>query len=176
MKKQIPITGLALMMFLFFNMGNVSAQYQLKTGVFGSGSSTASNTQYRIKGTAGQTFTGITDNSKYILQTGFWYGSGLVTDAIQTPIAMPQQYQLKQNYPNPFNPGTTIRYNLPRAADVRISIYNMSGRKVLTLVSGKQPAGEHSLYWDASGTASGIYFIKLESEEVVLVKKCLLIK
>ncbi|MCD6117454.1 T9SS type A sorting domain-containing protein [bacterium] len=132
--------------------------------------------QHQVKGTAGQTFTGITDNSKYILQAGFWYGSGLVTDAIQTPIVMLQQYQLKQNYPNPFNPGTTIRYNLPRAADVRISIYNMSGRKVQTLIRGRQPAGEHSLYWDASRTASGIYFIRMESAEAILVKKCVLVK
>ncbi len=79
------------------------------------------------------------------------------------PTASVRGFELAQNYPNPFNPKTVIRYQLPVAGNVELSIYNILGNKVAVLVSGKQKAGRHEVRWDASGFSSGIYFYRLET-------------
>ncbi len=71
------------------------------------------------------------------------------------------QFQLHQNHPNPFNPVTTIQYKLPHRSDVWITIYDLLGREVTTLVSEKQDAGYKSIQWDASNVASGMYFYQM---------------
>jgi len=90
------------------------------------------------------------------------HGSGVPTIASAKSKA-PQQWRLLQNYPNPFNPSTTIRYNILKPAQVKVSIYNLSGQLIETLVNAQQPAGEHRLLWRAEGRASGLYFYKLEA-------------
>jgi len=83
---------------------------------------------------------------------------------------------LKQNYPNPFNPATTIEYRLAEPGDVRVEVYSPGGQLVTTLVSGHQGAGEHSVVWDASSQAAGVYICKIsagdfsESIKMTLVK------
>ena len=76
-------------------------------------------------------------------------------------------FELFQNYPNPFNPVTTIRYTVGTHHDVPVlidlSIYNLSGQKVATLVSAKQSAGHYEVQWDASGMASGVYLYRLST-------------
>jgi len=89
---------------------------------------------------------------------------------------IPKKYALFPMYPNPFNPSTTISYQLPAVSKVELSIYNILGQKVAKLVSKKQQAGTYNIEWDASAFASGMYFIRLESEKFVKVRKCLLIK
>jgi hypothetical protein len=69
---------------------------------------------------------------------------------------------LKQNYPNPFNPKTMINYQLPVTNDVTLTIYNLLGEKIATLISENQHAGNHQVEWDATGFASGIYMVKLQ--------------
>jgi photosystem II stability/assembly factor-like uncharacterized protein len=81
---------------------------------------------------------------------------------------LPQQFALSQNYPNPFNPTTTILYSLPQAAQVKVSIYNMLGQRVVELANEVQPAGSHQVVWDARNSlrqhvASGVYFYRLEA-------------
>ncbi len=77
---------------------------------------------------------------------------------------IPLTFSLSQNYPNPFNPTTMINYQLPMTSEVDLSVYNILGQKVVTLVSQKQPAGKHQIEWDASGYASGVYFYRLRAE------------
>ncbi len=89
---------------------------------------------------------------------------------------MPQEYQLSQNYPNPFNPSTTIEYYLPEQADVNVTIYDALGNELDVLFSGSKSAGTHSLNWNASKYASGIYFYRLSSGKFNQVKKMLLLK
>ncbi len=94
---------------------------------------------------------------------------------------LPTQYELDQNYPNPFNPSTTLRYSLKKGGFVELSIYNILGRKVKTLVSGEQDAGSHDVFWDGrndSGdpVASGLYFYRLTAGDYVNTKKMLLVK
>jgi hypothetical protein len=92
-------------------------------------------------------------------------------------IGKPGKFQLHQNYPNPFNPSTLINYQLPMSSEVELSIYNLLGQKVATLVSEKQQAGQYQLEWHADGFASGLYFYRLQAGTgFVQTKKMLLIR
>ncbi len=88
----------------------------------------------------------------------------------------PKEYSLKQNYPNPFNPVTAIGYRLSAISQVDLSVYNMLGQKIKTLVSESQQAGEYKVEWDASDFASGIYYYHLIAGEFQSIKKMVLIK
>lgn len=94
---------------------------------------------------------------------------------------VPLAYTLEQNFPNPFNPSTTIRYALNKRSDVSLSIYNLLGQKVKTLVSGEQITGTYSVVWDGvtesgSGAASGVYLYQLRAGEYRASKKLLLLR
>jgi Secretion system C-terminal sorting domain len=95
---------------------------------------------------------------------------------------LPAEFVLKQNYPNPFNPTTMISYTIGSvktqpAVSVHLSIYNMLGQKVATLVNKKQQAGRYQVEWDASAFASGIYVYTLEAGmEFKQSKKLVLLK
>ncbi len=89
---------------------------------------------------------------------------------------LPSDYFLSPNYPNPFNASTTIRYALPEEAEVTIEIYDILGRKIEMLVSGKQPAGSHTIVWEAKNVPSGVYFYRIEAGEYSQTEKCVLLK
>ncbi len=89
----------------------------------------------------------------------------------------PGEFALYQNYPNPFNPVTNISYQLSQDCEVDLSIYNLQGQKITSLVTGRQPAGTYELTWDASRKAAGIYLYRLttslglhESRKLILLK------
>lgn len=93
----------------------------------------------------------------------------------------PRQFILFQNYPNPFNPETTIKYQLPRAANVKLEIFNLLGQRVATLVEKKQPAGYYAVPWngrDISGrhVASGVYLYRLQAGDFLKVRKLTLLR
>lgn len=89
----------------------------------------------------------------------------------------PKNFRLLQNYPNPFNPSTEIAFQLARDAQVSLTIYDMLGRKVQTLVNERRPAGFHITTFDATGLSSGVYFYRLESGSTLIdTKKMLLLK
>jgi hypothetical protein len=85
--------------------------------------------------------------------------------------SMPEQIALLGNYPNPFNPTTVIRYQLPTAADVRLSVYDLLGREVAVLAEGVREAGVHNVQFDAAGLSSGVYFYRMRAGEVVQTRK-----
>jgi hypothetical protein len=88
----------------------------------------------------------------------------------------PSEFALQQNYPNPFNPATIISYSLPGDGYVTLNVYNLLGQEVATLVSGVQPAGVHSVHFDAAGIPSGVYVYHLragtmgESRRMIIIK------
>jgi hypothetical protein len=90
--------------------------------------------------------------------------------------AIPTSFNLDQNYPNPFNPATTIKFSLPEAIYVTLSIYNALGQKVTELVNTNLEAGRYSYQWDASNLASGMYIYELRTNKFVSIKKMILIK
>lgn len=93
----------------------------------------------------------------------------LVNDKL---IELPSDFSLSQNYPNPFNLVTTISYQLPKPVMVNLSIYNVFGQLVETLVYEYNKPGYYSIKWNAGGIASGIYFLKLTAGEYSITRKC----
>ncbi len=89
---------------------------------------------------------------------------------------LPKEFALLQNYPNPFNPTTMIGYQLPVNSFVTLKIYDVLGRFVETLVSGRQEAGSHSLEFNGTNLKSGVYFYSIHTEKFSDVKKLMLVK
>ncbi len=75
---------------------------------------------------------------------------------------LPETPQLLQNYPNPFNPGTQIQFELPAKAHVVLTIYDLTGKEITTLIDDEIPAGPHRIRWRAAGVSTGVYFYKLK--------------
>lgn len=100
---------------------------------------------------------------------------------IEDLATVPFEPTLHPNYPNPFNPGTTIEYALNRASLVRLTIYNVLGQEIVTLVDGPQPAGAYTEQWDGTDrfhrpVASGVYFYRLSTDTFTRAKKMVLLK
>ncbi len=89
---------------------------------------------------------------------------------------LPAEFVLEQNYPNPFNPLTVIRYQLPVQSPVRLSVFNVLGQEVQTLVNEVQHAGFRQIEFDGTGLPSGIYFYKLQAGSYIATKRLLLMK
>jgi len=89
---------------------------------------------------------------------------------------LPIKTELTDAYPNPFNPSSTINYGLKNEGQVEIMVYDATGRLVEELVSGHQTAGYHSITWNASNQASGMYFAKMIAGDVVQTQKLVLLK
>jgi len=89
---------------------------------------------------------------------------------------LPNQFVLNQNYPNPFNPTTNITFTIPQSSDVKLEVFNTVGQRVITLVNGVRNAGTHTITFDASNLASGVYLYRLTSGNNVQINKMLLLK
>jgi hypothetical protein len=100
----------------------------------------------------------------------------MITSGISLSVCIPIEFGLSQNYPNPFNPKTTISYQLPKSAMVKLSIYNVACQLVEVLVSDHKNAGYHTVLWDAVNVSSGLYFYRIEAGKFTEVKKCVFIK
>jgi len=92
-----------------------------------------------------------------------------VTSVAGPEETLPDEFGLAQNFPNPFNPTTQIKYQLPVAVNVRITVYNLLGEKVRTLVDAEKPAGDHNVTWDGTNdrgrqVATGVYLYRLRAE------------
>ncbi len=101
---------------------------------------------------------------------------GVITSNEEEPSEKAVTLRLDQNYPNPFNPTTTISYNLETSSEVNLEVFDLMGRKVATLVNGRQSAGEQSVTFEASSLSSGIYIYRLTAGGSSLIKKMVLLK
>ncbi len=101
---------------------------------------------------------------------------------VKNSALLPKRFELSQNYPNPFNPSTIINYSLPSESKVKLQIFNTLGEEIATLVDETNNAGVHTLEWNASNLASGIYLYRISAESIsdskkfISVKKMLLLK
>jgi len=89
---------------------------------------------------------------------------------------LPDEFVLDQNQPNPFNPKTTIIFGLPHPCHVTLNVFNITGQKVTSLVDGYLGAGYHTVDWDGTDVASGIYFYRIQADEFVESRKMVLLK
>ncbi len=113
-------------------------------------------------------------NYNYIIENWLNYTPASIED--ETSSSILKRFQLFQNYPNPFNPITMINYQLPLASDVELSIYNLLGQKVATLVDRRQNAATYQVEWDADGFASGIYYYRIKTGEHQDIRKMVLLR
>ena len=103
------------------------------------------------------------------------------TDVVDDRLKLPAIIRLLQNYPNPFNPETVINFEVPALSNVRITIYDILGRQIETLVNQEHTAGQHSVKWDgkdAQGVPapSGVYVYRLQTDTFTHSKKMLLLR
>ena len=110
-------------------------------------------------------------NTQIVLKT-----ASLTVGVTENSQDIPTNYSLSQNYPNPFNPVTAIDFDLPEAGNVKLVVYDISGKEVNVMQNGILPAGKHKMYFNAGRLASGVYFYKLESGSFVSVKRMTVIK
>jgi len=105
-------------------------------------------------------------------------GSTQTFDAVEVEVGIPTAFDLSQNYPNPFNPTTRINFAIPTAANVTLEVFDISGQKIATLVSGFMNAGYHFVDMDAVkyGMSSGTYIYKIQADKFSSVKKMILVK
>ncbi|MEX0719103.1 MAG: T9SS type A sorting domain-containing protein, partial [Balneolaceae bacterium] len=89
---------------------------------------------------------------------------------------LPVSHRLYNNYPNPFNPTTQIKYDVAKASDVNIKVYDITGRLVQTLVDNRQASGTYTVSFDASGLSTGVYFYRIQAGSFMDVKQMMLIK
>jgi len=94
---------------------------------------------------------------------------------------LPNRYTLYQNYPNPFNPVTVIQYDLPEISKVKLTIYDLAGRQVRSLVNESQALGLKTIVWDArddmgNKIGAGVYIYQLKTDNYIDSKKMILVK
>ena len=100
-------------------------------------------------------------------------GSSAVDEQIS---GIPTEYNLSQNYPNPFNPSTSFTYSVKQAGDVQISVFDISGKEVKSLVDGFRSAGNYVVNFNAGDMASGIYYYRIITAEFTQTNKMILLK
>ena len=114
------------------------------------------------------------DSMNSIYQALKWFNIVLdVNESGSSPVA---EFALEQNYPNPFNPATTIKFSIPEASKVTLKIYDVLGREVRTLINDNREAGNHTINFDASGLASGMYIYRITAGNYTASKKMMLLK
>lgn len=99
-----------------------------------------------------------------------------VTTSVDRGSETVDRVELEQNYPNPFNPITQIRFNLPSNQATRLAVYDLAGREIAVLVDGVMSAGKHSVTFDATGLASGVYMVELMAEGQRVTRLMTLVK
>jgi hypothetical protein len=95
---------------------------------------------------------------------------------INKNLNVPDKYKLEQNYPNPFNPSTEINYQLAGTSNVKLVVYDMTGKEISILVNANLPAGNYKVDFNAANYSSGVYFYKLVTEKFSDTKKMILVK
>ena len=158
----IALTGLALDAHAFALRGSViGAGATPSNGIAGG--------TRRMLGTVGQSAVGASGGASNIVCHGFWCFGGSRVVAVEPPVegpALPTELAFGRPYPNPSRDQVRFELALPKSARVDLALYDLQGRRVLTVVDGELPAGYHHARWDGSGAGSvrggsGIYFARL---------------
>ena len=103
-------------------------------------------------------------------------GTDDISTSVEDEKELPDKIELFQNYPNPFNPDTRIHYEIKSKGKVRLSVYDLLGREVSVLVNSVQSAGRYDVTFEGNQLSSGIYFCRLQTKDIVITKKMMLLK
>jgi hypothetical protein len=112
----------------------------------------------------------------YRLKQTDFDGTFTYSDIINVDFAAPDKYDLSQNYPNPFNPSTKIKFSIPNAGLVNLSVYNLLGEKVAEIINQEMEIGYHEVEFNGANYSSGVYLFKINSADFSDVKKMMLMK
>ncbi len=115
-------------------------------------------------------------NYTYRLKQIDFDGTFTYSEEVNVEVELPLEYSLDQNYPNPFNPSTMIKYSIPEDGNVKLSVYNMLGEEVASIVNTTQKAGRYEVNFDASQLSSGVYVYRIEAANFTSSKKLMLTK
>lgn len=162
-----------------FDSRNGSTVYSTNTG--GGGNSTAAemiSILDDIDRNGSKEFVVGTRDGRVIAYSG---GTDVITSLSSNNELIPGEFNLYQNYPNPFNPSTVIQYSIPFTTNVKLTVYDILGREVITLINSEQQAGYYKLEWNGTNKfnniiSSGVYFYTLEAGDILLTKKMQFLK
>jgi len=156
MKKKSTTIPTVLILMLLFAPGAL-AQHVIG---FSGGSFEGVNASLTFS--AGEAVSGSFQNASIQISNSTLGGGSLQPTSVAEPDSeLPVVYRLRQNYPNPFNPSTTISYDLPKQASVRLEVYNTIGSRIAVLENATLEAGTHNITFDASRFSSGVYLYRL---------------
>lgn len=144
--------------------------------VVGSGGGKSANTNYQLMHTIGQPVIDVISNTAYSDEQGFWYSPWSFVTGVEDEALTPKVYRLDQNFPNPFNPVTTIGFALVEPSHVRLQVYDVSGKLVMTVIDREMDAGSHTIRLKAKDLASGVYFYRLIAGRFVKTKKMIVLR
>jgi hypothetical protein len=160
----------------------MQSSYRLETSTMGAAGAPGAGTAYRGKGTMAQpTPVGVGSADGKTLYAGFWSKHWILASVLEGESPGLLVNQLYQNFPNPFVGSTSISFSVMRESHVELEVFDIRGRKVVTLVSGAMPAGRHLARWDGRDEAGhsvspGVYFYRFRAGSYGSVKKLLVLK
>jgi Secretion system C-terminal sorting domain len=176
--KELHMIKLAFILALSLIMGggtmfSQSVEWSFSPSGFGF-SQSASTT---LISSVGEPFVGFSQIGCASVRSGSLFGNiAIVIGMTENKSQMPLDYTLYQNYPNPFNLSTTVRYDLPRATFVTLTIFDVLGRQISTIVEGEKPAGAYQVNVYVPNLSSGVYFYRLQARDYVKTKKFVLLR
>ena len=180
-----PIAFKWILFVLFFSIQPLGTQTSISWYSFNSGFARGSpslNNGVGLGSLLSQSVVGMISGGTTTIQSGFFGHSDTAFRRFLTNVqqniasTLPTEYALFQNYPNPFNPSTTIRFALPTETYVCVTVFNVLGQVVATLVDEKLPAGYHQVTWDTKNHPSGVYFYRLQTKDFTHTLKLLPMK
>jgi len=125
----------------------------------------------------GEPFVGFSRIGSTSIRSGSLFRNAvIVTGLRESNDQLPLKYALYQNYPNPFNPSTTVRYDLPKATFVTLTIFDLLGRQISTIVEEEKPAGTYQVNVYVPNLPSGVYFYRIQARDFVKTKKFVLLR
>ena len=124
----------------------------------------------------GEPFVGFSQIGCAFVHSGSLFGNIVIVIGMTENKSQLPEYALYQNYPNPFNLSTTVRYDLPRATFVTLTIFDVLGRQISTIVEGEKPAGAYQVNVYVPNLSSGVYFYRLQACDYVKTKKFVLLR
>lgn len=173
MKRSIFLITFSLMVLAVL-LSTASAQHRVDRYVFGLGGTEMKSANNHIIGTLGQTLIGVTKNTAHTNNIGFWYSVESVPVGIAPEAAIAVDMQLGQNYPNPVADQTVIPFTLAEGGTVRLTVMNVLGMEIRSVVDRFMEPGSYRVQIDARNLPGGYYFYRLEQGSQAIMKSLII--
>ncbi len=172
--KRGPVMLLAVV-FVVLPLADALCAPSVTQSVLANGGSEASGASHTLIGTIGQSAVGVVSGPSTIHEIGFWYQPGWILTEVDDDPFVNRNY-LGRSFPNPFNPVATIEFGVRETARVSLTLYNIKGQEVRTLVDRELEAGVHRAVVNGSGLASGVYFCRMTTGDFAATTRLVLLK